>query len=88
MTTPAIPAISALEDLQSDLVEIEAFAHAARALVDRLPHVPWPEADDGQGLEARLNFDRMPALVEAVADAARRARLAYRERLRELAVAS
>jgi hypothetical protein len=65
--------------------EIEAFAHAARALVACLPAVPWPEAEDGRAVEARLSYDRMPVLVEAVADAARRARLACHERLRELA---
>lgn len=76
-------AFIALEDLQSGLVEIEAFAHAARALVDSLPRLPWP--DDRHGLDTRLIYDRMSVLVEAVADAARRARATCHGRLRELA---
>ena len=72
-----------LDLLQLDLVELEAFTHTARGLVNGLPRVPWP--DDGQELRARLNYDRMLA---AVADAARRARLACHDRLRELAAAT
>lgn len=71
---------TALEDLQHDLVEIDAFAHAAQALLDCLPFVPWP-VGEGQDLEARLNLDRLPALVGAVCVAARRARLACHQRL-------
>jgi hypothetical protein len=69
----AVPDLQTIVNLQHDLGEIEAFAHAARALVDGLPRVQWPA--DG-------------ALVEAVADAARRARIACHDRLRALAAAA
>jgi hypothetical protein len=79
-----LDALERLELLRGRLVEVESLAHAAAGTLGRLPFVPWPSHDD-HALQARLNYDRLPYLVSATADAAYRTLVECAEAIRALA---
>jgi hypothetical protein len=70
-----------LEDLRSQLVDLEALVNGAKDALDHLPYVPTPREgarykDDDEApyeLEQRLSAGRLGSLVTAAAEAARQA---------------
>jgi hypothetical protein len=74
---------TSLENLRSDLVDLEAVAHAARETLDRLPYMPRASGSEDKELEVRLNYGRLQTLVSATATSARDVLLACDEMLAE-----
>lgn len=67
--------LEALESLRSHLVDLEALANAAVALLEHIPYTPRPVRQRAQQAggndDARRNAGRLQAMVIATADAAR-----------------
>ncbi len=65
--------LNELENLRSQLVDLEAMAHAAAQALEHLPNIPRPPSPSLPQLDenARRNLDRLQSLVMATAGAAR-----------------
>lgn len=65
----------ALEALRSQMIDLEASAHAAEDLLQYLPYMPHPAqgsgAVDDAAAEARINVGRLQSMVVATAEGAR-----------------